>query len=178
MIDWSYDGVDINVYVESYDKQSGKWEEEYWWDAKHNKKVPVYDGRDYGLFGILAGVRSNSDSLVEPRGIPDDLSDSVKKEWDNGDCFFGATWYDYCELDAYVYSLSNSSKIIKLLLGEDDEDYMKVNFCGVDLADDIRYNLEQIESLEDFMWCINYVICGYDDKIMPGDVRIVMWFDC
>lgn len=167
-------GVDINVFIESYDKQSGKWEEECWCDCNY-KKLPVYDRRDYGLFGILAGVRSDSGSLVEPRGIPDDLSDSVKEEWGDGKCSFGATWYDYCELDAYVYSLSNSAKIIKLLM---NEDYVEVNFCGVDFADDIRYNLKQIESLEYFMRCINDVICGYDDVIIPGDVRIVMWFDC
>lgn len=138
-------GVDIHVFVESYDKQSGKWENECMYDGKTYKRIPVYDGRDYGLFGILAGVRSNYGSLVESRGVPDDLSDEVSKEWGNGDCFFGATWYDYCELDAYVYSLVSCAKIIKQLLGEDDEGYVKVNFCGVDFADDISYSLEQIE---------------------------------
>ena len=171
-------GVDIHVFCESYNKETGKWEEEAWWDAITDKKQPVYDGRNYGLFGILAGVCSTSGSLVLPRGLPDDLSDGVKEEWGDGEFFFSPTWYDYCELDAYVVSLSNSAKIIKQLIGADDEDYVKINLCGVDFADDIRYNLEQIKALEGFMNCINYAICGYDERILPGYVRIVMWFDC
>ena len=172
-------GVDIHVHVESYNKEIAKWEEEAWWDAKDNKQ-PVYDGRNYGLFGILAGVCSTSGSLVSPRGLPDDLSDEVKEEWGDGKYWFSPTWYDYCELEAYVYALSSSAIIIRKLLRDYAyKDYVNINFCGVDLTDNIRYSLRQIDALEDFMDCINHTpICGREEFINPGDVRIIMWFDC
>lgn len=37
-------------------------------------------GRDYELFGKLAGVRGGG-CLVEPRGFPDDASPYIKDEW-------------------------------------------------------------------------------------------------
>lgn len=44
--------------------------------------VPIYRGRDYALFGVLAGVRDYYDNgkIDDPRGLPDDVSKKIKKE--------------------------------------------------------------------------------------------------
>lgn len=68
-------GCDIHMHVE-YKIGKGKW-------TAHDKHV-VEDGgfvrsvsatgRNYDLFGLLAGVRRNSYSDVEPKGLPKDVS--------------------------------------------------------------------------------------------------------
>ena len=46
----------------------------------------IYSGRNYELFGILAGVRDrNNDSIDDPRGLPEDVSEVTKKESDRWD---------------------------------------------------------------------------------------------
>lgn len=46
----------------------------------------IYSGRNYELFGILAGVRDrNNDTIDEPRGLPEDVSNVTKKESDRWD---------------------------------------------------------------------------------------------
>ena len=169
--------VDIHCFVESYDKESNEWNEEYFIDGQSNEKIPVYDDRDYGLFGVLAGVRSGFRGLVEPRGLPDDLSDEVKEEWNDGE-FFGETWYDYCELKAYVNSIVSCSEAIRQIVHVNEKDCMLDDILG-DMQDgDMLYVITEMESLVDFMQHINYALSGYDKVPVPGDVRIVMWFDC
>ena len=52
-------------------------EPEFW-------KVSLYNDRSYFLFGLLAGVRNyNVEPIIKPRGIPDDVSESIKKHYDN-----------------------------------------------------------------------------------------------
>lgn len=65
-------GCDIHAYVEV--KVSGKW---------HLYSQPRIK-RNYKLFAKLAGVRSNDHSptpIVEPNGLPDDMSELVKIEF-------------------------------------------------------------------------------------------------
>ena len=46
----------------------------------------IYSGRNYELFGILAGVRNrNNDMIDDPRGLPEDVSEVTKKESDRWD---------------------------------------------------------------------------------------------
>jgi len=40
-----------------------------------------YQGRNYELFSILAGVRGYGPPIIEPRGLPDDIGESVKEEY-------------------------------------------------------------------------------------------------
>ena len=46
-------------------------------DVEWNKQI--YNGRNYSLFGLLAGVRSWDEPLISPRGLPDDMSDSLRE---------------------------------------------------------------------------------------------------
>jgi hypothetical protein len=92
-------GCDIHMYVER--KVGGVWqqvsEEEgvrhpYWQESmneeskKHFERKCWDPGRNYALFGLLAGIRSTIFSpFIMPRGIPEDLSEGVAaiwKEWD------------------------------------------------------------------------------------------------
>jgi hypothetical protein len=53
-----------------------------------NYDTSYYNGRNYQLFGVLAGVRHQPNDqypFIEPRGIPDDVSKPIQdsyEEWD------------------------------------------------------------------------------------------------
>ncbi len=89
-------GCDIHVFLEkktSVNNES-KWVNIDYWQLnpyhdgvdKYEKEydhVPVYRGRNYELFNILAGVRGSGDGIIdEPRGLPEDASITTKKESD------------------------------------------------------------------------------------------------
>ena len=109
-------GCDIYVHLEHYNKESKRWENLSLYKKDTDgtfKSVDVYDGRDYELFGILAGVRSCSNPFIYPRGLPDDLSCEVLNKYGDGEYFHTPTWYDYCELYAYENMMKDSYKKIK-----------------------------------------------------------------
>ena len=58
-------GCDIHMYVESRKRSDTNL-----WRSFGSRFNP---GRDYELFGYLAGVRGGT-ALIEPRGLPDDLA--------------------------------------------------------------------------------------------------------
>lgn len=64
-------GCDIHCYMEF--KKVGSNYRDGW--------PRINPGRHYELFGKLAGVRSNEPAIIEPRGIPDDLSSYAKSDW-------------------------------------------------------------------------------------------------
>jgi hypothetical protein len=87
-------GCDIHLYTEKKIKRKDK---EFWWcvdnfkpnewnldysDEPQFSHKSIYDIRNYDLFAALADVRNygNIIPIDEPRGLPDDISDIVKKE--------------------------------------------------------------------------------------------------
>lgn len=68
-------GCDIHMYVEYRAKDSGHW---YTFGQKINP------GRNYRLFGLLAGVRSGEEPMFQPRGMPEDAAFSSR--YDNSLC--------------------------------------------------------------------------------------------
>lgn len=89
-------GADIHVFLEkktTINKES-KWVNiDYWQKNPHYdgvdeyereyEHVPVYTGRNYELFNILAGVRGSGDGMIEePRGLPGNVSETTKEESD------------------------------------------------------------------------------------------------
>jgi hypothetical protein len=51
----------------------------YYWSVIRNKRF--YGGRNYYLFGILAGVRYDRiEPISEPRGVPNDISEAYKEQ--------------------------------------------------------------------------------------------------
>jgi hypothetical protein len=43
---------------------------------------PIYDSRNYTVFGLLAGIRGNVTPVKSPRGIPEDTSDTIRESWE------------------------------------------------------------------------------------------------
>lgn len=167
-------GVDINVYIEKRDKKTGKWNVLGFDDT-------VYDGRDYGLFGILANVRSNSGALQPPRGLPNDVSDALKRQYDTF-AYFSPTYYDFCELELASYVLYETGELlVQANLAHINRDDCVVSVCGVEMATSIDYNIRQFYSLSLFIEDVKKFIRSHDgcntDDIVPNEYRIVMWFD-
>ena len=99
-------GCDIHSYAEVRNKKTGKWEQVFdfttlsdfdkdWY--KCEKGDHPFDCRSYGTFAFLAGVRNYSHitPIVEPRGIPVDVSDTVKDEY--------LYWYDDAHTPSHIY---------------------------------------------------------------------------
>ena len=103
-------GCDIHSYVEHRNRE-GNWvpiqmQVRYGtWDGKDGcRDVYPVDIRNYQLFGILAGVRfCPADPIVEPRGIPSDVSDYVRGKYEeNEDDWHTPSWYSLYELKLAV----------------------------------------------------------------------------
>ncbi len=60
-------------------KFQGRGNVQFWIDYYRKKNYANYSGRNYYLFTFLAGVRGKETPLVDPRGIPEDCSRSIKK---------------------------------------------------------------------------------------------------
>lgn len=84
-------GCDIHSYAERRNKQTGKWEQVFNhfslddFDKDYYKKEKgdhPFDWRSYPMFAFLAGVRNydHCEPISEPRGIPKDISESVREE--------------------------------------------------------------------------------------------------
>lgn len=65
--------TDIWIHVEYKSRKTGKWTYAYEADGDRN----------YKLFGILAGTRGDCRPLYDPRGLPSDISDKAKKEYED-----------------------------------------------------------------------------------------------
>lgn len=91
-------GCDIHIYAEKR-MPDGGWQAV---DVDRERDWPEFlGGRNYGFFGWLAGVRNYSsiEPLSEPRGIPDDVTTSVRLEYERwaGDAHT-PSWYYMEEL--------------------------------------------------------------------------------
>jgi hypothetical protein len=118
----------------------------------------LYGGRNYDLFGILAGVRSNLqyDMIDAPRGLPVDVSDIVKNESDRWDTDgHSHSWLTLRELKEYV------------------KNYPKIK--GVSGPKDILKPIikEMTQRVRDEFW-----VWGKEEKPeLEEKIRIVFWFD-
>ena len=71
------------------------------------KEGELLSGRSYTLFSIMAGVRGDETPLVPPRGLPDDVSYTVKREAE--DLFSDIGWHT-----PSWYTLDELKKIKKI----------------------------------------------------------------
>lgn len=105
-------GCDIHIYLEK--KENDRWvaikgENPYYKDWKDEPEFSLdwfYNGRDYSLFALLADVRNdyNVEPLSEPKGVPEDVSDEIRKEYEfwEGDGH-SHSWYTFDELVNFDY---------------------------------------------------------------------------
>lgn len=81
-------GCDIHLYVEKKNIETGKWVNADEWNVSNYDDEycyvtnPIYDGRNYELFAILADVRNrmNIIPICQRRGMPYDASKEVISE--------------------------------------------------------------------------------------------------
>ena len=101
-------GCDIHIILQ-FRKESDIWD----------NINAGYMGRDYTLFGYIAGVRGGAEPIVSPRGLPDDFSDWEKEELRGEHSF---TWLSPQEMQ----------KVINLyLLEPENGDCMKLRYINL-----------------------------------------------
>lgn len=113
-------GCDIHIYLEQertinndkkwvsmdYYKKNpyyDKNDEEDSWQVEYDV-VEIYNGRNYSLFSILAGVRNYGENspIVEPRGIPFDCCKEIRELYEKwGSDAHTPTYLTYGELKEY-----------------------------------------------------------------------------
>ena len=192
------------MFVERHNKETGQWKNLSLYKKNQDgtyTPVDIYDGRDYELFGLLAGVRGDFSGLFSidggagylhhPRGLPDDLSPEVKEEYGDGEYWHTPTWYDYSELRAYEYMMVDSckelekknkkiaelEKTIKRMTQFIPKNEEAEDSDEEDCPDNEHY-YPLWERFEEFVNDIAGVLDAYQIwHYNPGDVRVIMWFD-
>jgi hypothetical protein len=79
-----------------------------------------FDWRSYGMYGFLADVRNYSavPSIAEKRGFPEDASEGVKAEYDDGFDCHPASWLTVNELLIFNYDgMTESRRVTRLVAG-------------------------------------------------------------
>ena len=115
--------------------------------------------KNAGIGDKLSGktkTAADVDALVDPRGLPENLSETVEKAWKwCEDWCHTPTWYDLNEF--YLYR-----KLYKNFEGDEDDK-------------------EAYDSFIDFVDCIeNYLELAQEwtfGDARPGEYRVVIWFD-
>lgn len=113
-------GCDIHLFAEARDSEGAPWrninamEEDEVYDSgtyeiigTKMRPVSFYNGRHYGLFGVLAGVRWSCPhgAIAEDRGLPEDISAEVRAEADDwGEDGHSHSFATLAELIAYDWT--------------------------------------------------------------------------
>jgi len=98
-------GCDIHPYICRWTEEKG---------FNHFSYEQLDFGRNYVIFGLMAGVRGDK-QLFEPRGLPDDLPSAVQFASEYyGDDWHTPSWLNVDELrevrNAYVRHMESSGK--------------------------------------------------------------------
>lgn len=198
-------GCDIHMYVEY--KKEEKWiHGDYFKPNPYfNKNAPdpyegeferieIYGGRNYILFSVLAGVRDYTNSrkpVAEPKGIPEDCSEYVLKDYRDWDCD-GHThsWLTLKELEEYQQQAPPMKFTGMLSPAQakdlDEEGITPSSWCQwTNKEDYVRREWEEentvliplIEKLE--TRAIELLKYGYGElnETNKENIRIVIWFD-
>jgi hypothetical protein len=196
-------GCDIHLYTEYLRHVDGKpiwincdnWQVNPYYKDDNEPKYeinPLYGGRNYHLFAILANVRNEDDGneyISEPRGVPDDMSPQTKDQYDKWDS------------DGHSHSYLSLAE-----LKEFEAKHIPIKFSGMMTAENAR--LVDIGQMPN-EWCrgtnnsayvhrkwelhIDYLaelitllearkkevfnIYANDDTTRDNQIRIVFWFD-
>ena len=173
-------GCDIHSFAEKRNKQTNLWEkvgDEFSLDEfdrnfyKKDKTDSPFKWRSYSIFAFLAGVR-NYDCCVpisEPKGLPEDVSDYVRKKYEYWDeDAHSASYLTAKELLEFDYEQSFWNRRVGKQLAPNfyhgaclaEEGEGEIVTYRDNLGEWFFKHLEELKSLGD-----------------PEDVRIVFWFD-
>lgn len=168
--------------------------------GKHNWNLP----RNYSFFGLMAGVRSETFNPLQPRrGIPDDISAGVAKQWKDWDGDGHSPSY-YTLTELLDFKTKNSTAVSYLsmkeyknckTLGYPDDWNGYPPYNGKEISNN---EMDRIINLLAFWDGVNYytetiwehpnrLICDHFwDNMIPAmqkldsntdNVRFVFWFD-
>lgn len=173
-------GCDITIVVEYRDGADDNWKRidiANPYARKRDDGRPVYltpyDGRNYALFGILAGVRSNELKQIDDiRGLPMDCDPKTREEYETPDYgYFGASYYTLEELLLWAKDKSNF-----YIMSPEEMEYYDIEpkdreemECFSDMARSSLYRL--IYGAETLASAVE------EQYLLSRDVRIVFWFD-
>jgi len=194
-------GCDIHLYTEKIKSVNGvdKWVNcdhwklnPYFGDDEYEPElelISLYSGRNYNLFGVLAGVRGGYE-ICPPRGLPDDVSDIVKKNSDRWDSDgHSHSYFTLAELKEYYKNNSHTSHngfINKRQIKELDEDgvtpYSWSEWSGPNLQyrewkedSSLKPLVESLDKrMRDEFWVQEEV---EDTSKEDSKIRVVFWFD-
>lgn len=187
-------GTDIWMYLEV--KQDGIWKDESlykyfsWSSGSELDLESVIKYRSYELFGMLAGVRRDDiDRIDDPRGLPDDLSETIRKE--SSDYNHSESWVTLKEVMDYSKkheAVIRSGMISPESAKELDENGTHPTSWCKGTSDSTWVYREWVSKstamkafIERAKKYIEVSLGGWRyEKAMetPEDIRFVFWFDC
>lgn len=176
-------GTDIHLYME-YSQKNDKRSDKYW--ANFGGRFSM--GRDYELFGIIAGLRTTEDTKHIPlRGVPENMGYETREDW----------WL-------YIVADDDESKESREARFSDamrwagiDDDKCKPGRSAIKVDDKGIPTYVQhpdwhsatwltVEELEVYLWRKNELMDARYKAILAAansfiaseyDVRFVLWFD-
>lgn len=194
-------GCDIHMYCEKLVKinkvekwvNADNWKLNSWYD-KNDPSEPEYNiqelhgDRDYSMFTALCGVRdytNKSPKISEPRGIPDDCSEVIKKasiEWDSdGHSHSYVTLKEVREFVENPKPIKYSGLISKKQASELDHIGQTPNsWCQGSNRDDLvfrEWECSDCMPLNSLYAVMKDRADGYLFDIKEDNFRIVFWFD-
>ena len=147
-------GCDIYTYAERKTENGYEFIEDF----------RSFAWRYYGMFGFLAGVRNYSDvtPIVDPRGLPNDISTSVedKLKWSEA---YSSSWLSVKELVEFDYEATMEDRRVTLQTGPNSWDGGQTSkpgggktktyreFLGQAFLDDIQ-TLQEIDADRVIFW--------------------------
>ena len=128
------------------------------------KRVELYGDRNYSLFAVLADVRNSNlaDYIAEPRGLPDDVTEFIKREY--------VAWGS----DAHSCSYFTLQELIDY-----HDEHTPQDSLGYDvlkpLINKLKQRANEIDLIWDFEWH-NSLTCNIAYE-KADRIRIIFWFD-
>jgi hypothetical protein len=167
-------GTDIHCFLER--KTSKGWAV----DPGHLRDRDMGDpleiaslaGRNYHLFGIVAGVRSNAKPIKPPRGFPKDASEELTRVYQRNPWYHTATYLTPRELQAALnrYKREYSVLYAEQLIDLTDEIPEQDAFSRYGTSDAV---LRYIRSYKESEKVDNILLSSKKNTRF----RIVIWFD-
>lgn len=170
-------GCDIHMYVERRSNKYGggktEWVSGDYFSIKNPKNpscIPIhqelYGDRNYALFAVLANVRNRYYDeaypyIDTPRGLPDDVTEYVKAE------------YDSWGMDAHSCSYFTLKELVEFHAEKAPMDDFGYDILKP-LIERLKQRADEFSIIYDFEWNR-----GMSDEMIDkmGNIRIVFWFD-
>jgi hypothetical protein len=194
-------GCDIHMYTEKKDHK-GVWrctdfyevnqyyneDEKDEWEPEFNH-FDFYRGRNYELFGVLAGVRSEAVKFIPPKGVPLDASKECQadfKRWDSD--AHTPSWLTLGEIKQLQKDIGNTVKrsgmISQTQMDELKNGKKPDTWCGWTSNDSYVHAEweDEYNPLDGFIEQLNTFLSmkfwkHEIDAMNDSDFRVVFWFD-